>query len=165
MTNRVDAEGYQELRAFGRRVNTAMGIDTSATHMEWFFGPQGLKFSEIEPAAGRLWDVYAACNGFDLYTEWARAVLGDVHHVPSRQYAGASPSPRPDDRIRGYSGVDDVQRRYGAHIIDAHLPPEGAATQPVSAVSGKATMLRHAGFDGLKHMAVDIGQRLRCFAG
>ena len=47
-TNRVDsAPDYQELRDLGARVNAALGIGTSATHMEWFFGPKGLRFSEI----------------------------------------------------------------------------------------------------------------------
>src|SRR6266536_1009801 len=47
-TNRVDtAPEYGELRSMGQRVITALGIGTSATHMEWFFGPKGLRFSEI----------------------------------------------------------------------------------------------------------------------
>jgi len=46
-TNRMDAEGYGELRAMGNRVNAALGIGTAATHMEWFYGPKGLRFSEI----------------------------------------------------------------------------------------------------------------------
>ncbi|MEC8423257.1 MAG: ATPase, partial [Myxococcota bacterium] len=172
MTNRVDADGYRELRGFGRRVNEAMGIVTSATHMEWFFGPQGLKFSEIgaRPPGVCMWDIYAACNGFDIYTEWARAVCwGDVHHHASRRFAGALLAIRPDrdGHIRGYAGLDEVQRRYGAHIIEAHLPPEGTATQPVAAGfrANAWLMLRHEDFDGLKDMATDIGQRLRCYAG
>ena len=47
-TNRVDAvSGYDELKVMGRRVIEALDIGTSATHMEWFYGPKGLKFSEI----------------------------------------------------------------------------------------------------------------------
>ncbi len=47
-TNRVDSVAdYAELREMGRRVIAALGIGTSATHMEWFFGPKGLRFSEI----------------------------------------------------------------------------------------------------------------------
>src|SRR3712207_7074201 len=38
-SNRVDSVAdYQELRDMGRQVNEALGIGTSATHMEWFFG-------------------------------------------------------------------------------------------------------------------------------
>ena len=47
-TNRVDTvSDYAQLRELGHRVVEALGIGTSATHMEWFFGPKGLKFSEI----------------------------------------------------------------------------------------------------------------------
>src|SRR5829696_9083009 len=47
-TNRVDTVAdYQQLRELGYRVIEALGIGTSATHMEWFFGPKGLRFSEI----------------------------------------------------------------------------------------------------------------------
>src|SRR5436190_17517520 len=46
-TNRVDAPGYGELKEMGRRVIKALGIETSATHMEWFASPKGLRFSEI----------------------------------------------------------------------------------------------------------------------
>ena len=46
-TNRMDAPGYGEVKEMGRRVIEALGIGTAATHMEWFFGPKGLQFSEI----------------------------------------------------------------------------------------------------------------------
>src|SRR5205085_896926 len=35
-TNRIDAPGYGELKQMGRKVVQVLGIDTSATHMEWF---------------------------------------------------------------------------------------------------------------------------------
>ena len=69
-TNRVDREpDYQQLRDLGRRVNQALGIGTTATHMEWFFGPKGLKFSEIgcRPPGVGAWDLYSAGNEIDLY--------------------------------------------------------------------------------------------------
>ena len=69
-TNRIDAASdYQELRELGARVNAVLGIDTSATHMEWFFGPKGLRFSEIgcRPPGVGAWDLYSAGNDIDLY--------------------------------------------------------------------------------------------------
>ena len=68
-TNRIDAVAdYQELRDLGRRVNEALGIGTSATHMEWFFGPKGLRFSEIgcRPPGVGAWDLYSAANDLDI---------------------------------------------------------------------------------------------------
>lgn len=69
-TNRVaSASAYQEILEMGRAVNRALGVETSATHMEWFYGPKGLKFSEIgcRPPGVGMWDLHAAGNGIDIY--------------------------------------------------------------------------------------------------
>ena len=90
-TNRIDAPDYDELKALGRRVNGALGIGTSATHMEWFVGPKGLKFSEIgcRPPGVRAWDLYAAANDIDIYREWANADRPRSRRPARRR--GASP--------------------------------------------------------------------------
>jgi hypothetical protein len=91
-TNRVDREpDYQQLRDLGRRVNEALGIGTTATHMEWFFGPKGLKFSEIgcRPPGVGAWDLYSAGNEIDIYKAWADAIVHEnVWHVPTRPVRG-----------------------------------------------------------------------------
>ena len=76
-TNRIDDPTYREVRELGQRVIAALGIGTSATHMEWFFGPKGLKFSEIgcRPPGVRVWDLYSAANDLDVYVEWAKAIV------------------------------------------------------------------------------------------
>ncbi len=108
-TNRVDAGGYDELKAMARRVIKALDIGTSATHMEWFFGPKGLKFSEIgcrPPGVGQ-WDVYAAANDFDIYREWAMALVhGRIGQAPSRRYSCGMIALRPDR-----DGTDSRLRR------------------------------------------------------
>jgi carbamoylphosphate synthase large subunit len=68
-TNRIDsAPAYQELRTLGAKVVQILGLETSATHMEWFFGAKGLKFSEIgcRPPGVRAWDLYNVGNDMDL---------------------------------------------------------------------------------------------------
>ena len=89
-TNRIDAADYTEVREMGQRVIDALGIGTAATHMEWFFGPKGLRFSEIgcrPPGVGQ-WDSYCASGEFDLYREWALAVCHHtVDRYPTRRYA------------------------------------------------------------------------------
>ena len=78
-TNRIDSVAdYQELREHGRGGSTRRsGIGTSATHMEWFFGPKGLRFSEIgcRPPGVGAWDLYSAGNDLDIYREWANAIV------------------------------------------------------------------------------------------
>ena len=109
-TNRIDEPGYREVRQMARDVIHLLDIGTSATHMEWFFGPKGLKFSEIgcrPPGVGQ-WDVYNAANEFDLYLEWASALNnGRPLKAPSRRYAAGMIALRPscDGRITGYSGL------------------------------------------------------------
>jgi hypothetical protein len=127
-TNRIDAPGYNEVKLMARRVIQALGIGTSATHMEWFAGPKGLKFSEIgcrPPGVGQ-WDVYCAANEIDLYKDWGAAIVhGRTFQRPSRRYSGGMIALRPDrdGRITHYEGVDEIQHRYGQHIVAAHFRP------------------------------------------
>jgi hypothetical protein len=170
-TNRIDAPGYREVRDMTRQVIRALGIGTSATHMEWFFGPKGLKFSEIgcrPPGVGQ-WDVYNAANEFDLYFEWAHALVhGATHKPPSRRFAAGMIALRPDrdGRISGYSGVDEIYRKYDACVVKAHLPPLGTATQPVAAgyMANAWLRVRHPDYDALRGILNDIGKTLKVHA-
>jgi hypothetical protein len=171
-TNRLDtAPEYGELREMGHRVIAALGIDTSATHMEWFFGPKGLRFSEIgcRPPGVGAWDLYAAGNDMDIYREWANAIVhGGTSGTPSRRYASGMVAVRPDTdgTITGYSGVDDLQQRHGEWVIDAHLPEPGTPTQPVAAgyMANAYVRMRHPDYDTLRGMLDDVGRTLHVYA-
>lgn len=170
-TNRVSSPGYDEVRAMGRKVIASMGLGTTPTHMEWFFGPKGLKFSEIgaRPPGVGTWDLYCAANGFDLYRQWAMAVVhGRLDQQPSRQFAAAMVALRPDrdGRIAGYSGFDEVQRRIGHMLIDWHLPPVGHPTQPVDAgyMANAWIRLRHPDYDQLRETCEWVGRTVRVWA-
>lgn len=168
VTNRVDAPGYSELRELGAKVIRALGIGSSATHMEWFFGPKGLKFSEIgcRPPGVGVWDLYCAANDFDLYTEWGHAIVsGRPATRPSRRYAAGMIALRPDrdGRITGYEGMQRVQGLLGQWIIDAHLPPPGTPTQPVEAgyMANAWVRLKHPDYDELRRLMDFVGQTLK----
>jgi formate-dependent phosphoribosylglycinamide formyltransferase (GAR transformylase) len=172
-TNRLhDSPFYDEVRTMGARVIEALGITTSATHMEWFYGPKGLKFSEIgcRPPGVGAWDLYSAANDVDVYREWAHVL---VHGAPekqlSRQYAAGIVALRPDrdGHVRGYSGVDDVNARFGEWIIDAHLPDIGTGTQPVEAgyMANAWVRLRHPDYDTAREMLDEIGRTVHVHAG
>jgi len=171
-TNRIDsAPEYAELREMGRRVNAALGIETSATHMEWFFGPKGLKFSEIgcRPPGVGAWDLYSAGNEVDVYREWANAIVhGETGSAPSRRYASGMVALRPgsDGQITGYAGVEEMQRQYGEWVIDAHLPPPGTGTQPVEAgyMANAYVRMRHPDYDTLRAMLDTVGRTLHVHA-
>ena len=171
-TNRVDEAGvYDEVKALGRTVNEALGIVTSATHMEWFFGPKGLKFSEIgcRPPGVRAWDLYAVSNDIDIYREWAMAVVhGRPSQQLSRRFAAGIIALRPDHDgvIAGYEGLEAVQQQFGEWVIDHHLPPEGTATQPVEAgyMANAWIRLKHPDFDHLQWMLDQVGQMVQVHA-
>jgi biotin carboxylase len=168
-TNRVaSAPAYQEVLEMGRKVIAALNIDTSATHMEWFYGPKGLRFSEIgcRPPGVRMWDLYAAANGIDIYQEWALAVLyGRTGRRCSREFAAGMITLRPerDGHITGYDGVEEIQSRYGQWIIDAHLPPAGTPTQGVEAgyMANAWVRMRHPDYDTLRSMLDEVGRTIR----
>jgi formate-dependent phosphoribosylglycinamide formyltransferase (GAR transformylase) len=167
-TNRIDDASYRELRAMGQKVAGALGIWTSATHMEWFFGEKGLKFSEIgcRPPGVGVWDLYGAANEFDLYAAWAQAIVhGRVAVKPTRAMAAGMIALRPDQdgSIDRYEGVDAVRQQFGKHIIDMHLPPPGTATQPVEAgyMANAWVRMKHPDYDELRRMLDKVGETLR----
>ena len=172
-TNRIDtAPAYEEVKAMGRRVIEALGVGTSATHMEWFFGPKGLKFSEIgcRPPGVRAWDLYAVGNDVDMYREWAEAIVhGRAGRPTSRRYSAGIVALRPegDGTISGYSGLDDIQQRFGDLIIDAHLPPAGTPTQPVDAgyMANAWVRARDEDFDHLRYVLDEIGKTVAVHVG
>jgi len=168
-TNRVGTvPDYDAVREMGRRVVQALGIGTSATHMEWFFGPKGLRFSEIgcRPPGVRAWDLYAAGNDIDIYLEWANAIAhGHVGRPLSRRRAAGIVALRPDrdGQISHYDGVDEVQQRFGEHILDVHLPETGTPTQPVEAgyMANAWVRMIHPDYDTLRGMLDAVGQLLK----
>jgi carbamoylphosphate synthase large subunit len=171
-TNRVDTEGdYVQLREMGLRVNEALGIGTTATHMEWFFGPKGLRFSEIgcRPPGVGAWDLYSAGNDIDVYREWANAIVhGHVASRPSRRFATGIVALRPDSdgQITGYSGVEEVQGRSGEWVIDVHLPSPGTPTQPPAAgyMANAYVRMRHPDYDVLHGLLDDVGRTVHVHA-
>jgi len=168
-TNRIDsAPGYDEIKALGRQVVKILGIGTSATHMEWFFGPKGLKFSEIgcRPPGVRAWDLYNVGNDMDLYREWAMLLCtGRASQRASRRFAAGIIALRPecDGRITGYDGLDDVRRAFGTHLFDWHTPPEGTPTQPVEAgyMANAWIRMKHESYDELRRMLDIVGQTVK----
>jgi hypothetical protein len=171
-TNRVDTVAdYQQLRDLGQRVTEALGIGTSPTHMEWFFGPKGLSFSEIgcRPPGVGAWDLYSAGNDLDVYRQWADGVVhNQIWGCPSRRYAAGIVALRPegDGSISGYSGLEEIQARHGEWVIDCHLPPPGTPAQPVAAgyLANAYVRMRHPDYDALRGMLDDVGRTVHVHA-
>ena len=169
VTNRIDsAPGYGEIKAMGRKVIELLGLETSATHMEWFSGPKGLKFSEIgcRPPGVRAWDLYNVANDLDLYREWAMLIAaGRPSQRASRRLATGIIALRPDrdGRIAGYEGFDAVRSALGDHFIDYHLPPVGTPTQPVEAgyMANAWLRMKHENYDHLRQLLDFVGRSVQ----
>ena len=167
-TNRIDSAGYDEVKVMAQKVVKLLGIETSATHMEWFAGPKGLKFSEIgcRPPGVRAWDLYNVANDMDLYREWAMLVAaGRPSQRPSRRFSAGIVALRPDrdGRITGYDGLAQVREAFGEHLIDWHLPPEGTPTQGVEAgyMANAWVRLKHENYDHLRQMLDLVGRTVQ----
>ena len=166
-TNRLEAPGYDEVKVLGKKVIELLEIGTSATHMEWFFGPKGLKFSEIgcRPPGVGAWDLYCAGNEMDVYREWAMAIVhGRPQERPSRGFSAGLINLRPDrdGRIVAYEGMELLER-FSDAIIDSHFPPIGSRTQPVEAgyMANAWVRLRHPDYDQLRRMLDAVGETVK----
>ncbi|MEY4830601.1 MAG: hypothetical protein RLZZ562_2397 [Planctomycetota bacterium] len=167
-TNRIDQPSYQELRAMGLKAITALGVWTSATHMEWFFGDKGLKFSEIgcRPPGVGMWDVYAAANEFDIFKAWGEAVVhGRITQRPNRHFCGGMIALRPDKDgvIAGYEGREQMEKEFSRWIIDSHFPEPGTKTQGVEAgyMANAWVRMRHPDYDELRRMLDRVGELVK----
>lgn len=170
-TNRLDVEGYSELKKLGARVISALGIETSATHMEWFYGPKGLKFSEIgcRPPGVGAWDLYCNAHEIDIYREWANAIVhGKCFQRQTSRFSAGIIALRPsqDGTIAGYEGLDVIERSFGPWLIDYHLPPAGTRTQPVEAgyMANAWIRMKHPDYDELRRMLDVVGRTVKVIA-
>jgi hypothetical protein len=168
ITNRSELDAYSELRRTAHAVIDALGLRSTATHMEWFFGPKGLKFSELgaRPAGEKIWDMYRVGNDFDVFAEWALAVLGRESHArPSRRRAVGSIQIRPDrDGVFSeHLGVDDAFRRCGALIYEHSLPAPGTPTSGLDRgwLCNTYFRLAHEDFDELRRSMTFLGETVK----
>jgi hypothetical protein len=167
-TNRLDSPGYTELRRLGQGAIRALGIGTSATHMEWFVGTKGLVFNEIgaRPPGVNVFDLHGHASRFDIYRAWAEAIcFGKVQTLPKQRGCGGLVSLRPerDGTVVAVHGADAIQRKYGSRIYSARLPHPGQPTQPVEAGyrANGYVYATHEDYDACKAMMADIGQSIR----
>lgn len=170
-TNRHQEAGYDELKTMGWKVIKELELGTTPTHMEWFFGSKGLKFSEIgaRPPGVSHWDIYSAANEIDLYKEWADSIVHkNTWGNASRRFAAAQLALRPtqDGTIVGYEGLEKMQEKYGQWVFDAHFPPVGSQTQPIEKgyKANAWVHIKHPDYDILREICLDLSQTITVIA-
>ncbi|MEM6734029.1 MAG: ATPase, partial [Myxococcota bacterium] len=74
--------------------------------------------------------------------------------------------PERDGRITGYSGVDEMQRRFGDCVVASHLPAPGTPTQPVEAgyMANAWVRARHPDYDELRRIFDTMGKTVTVHA-
>ncbi len=156
-------------RELGKRVIEALGFQTGFTHMEWFLTPGGeAVFGEIGGRApgGRSVDLMNFTHDFDIYTGWAEAVTGrPFTQVASRRYNAAAifKRARGQGRICAIHGLEELQRRYGEHIVVEDLLPIGAPRRDwkQTLISDGYLVVRHPRLDKTLEIADAVGRELQ----
>ena len=171
VTNRIEQEGYRDLRALARNVIDALNLRHTATHMEWFHGSKGLKFSEIgaRPAGEKIWDMYRFANEFDVFVEWALAITGrPLQQRPSRRYAAGSVQIRPDrdGNFAAHQGLDAAWQRCRSWIYEYEIPELGSPTKALDRgwLCNTWFRLRHPDYDQLRELMTFLGRTVRSTA-
>jgi hypothetical protein len=122
-TNRIDSRRGYTRSEMGQKVITALGIETTATHMEWFYGPEGAEVQRDRLPSARRARV-GPLRRRQRHRHLPRVGDGVVHGKTSqrlsRRFAAGIIALRPDrdGRITGYEGVDEVAARFGQWFID-----------------------------------------------
>ena len=87
---------------------------------------------------------------------------GTTDRQASRRFAAGIVALRPegDGTISGYTGIDEMQHRFGDLVIDAHLPEPGTPTQGVEAgyMANAWVRARHEDYDHLRSVLDEIGR-------
>ena len=165
-TNRLDtAPEYGELREMGARViDRARHRHLGHAHGVVLRAEGAAVLRDRLPAArrGRLGPVLGGQRHRPLpgSGRTPSCTAGSARCRPGGTPAGSSPcGPTQDGSISGYSGVDELQQRYGEWVIDAHLPPPGTPTQGVEAgyMANAYVRMRHPDYDTLRGMLDDGG--------
>lgn len=171
VTNRIDQDGYDEVKKLARDVIEALSLRQTATHMEWFFGEKGLKFSEIgaRPAGEKIWDMYRFANEFEVYREWALAIAGQPSQQrPSRRYSAGSVQIRPDrdGRVVAHDGLEEAWARCRRFFYEYEIPTPGSPTRSLDKgwLVNTWFRLRHEDYDELRELMTFLGRTVKCRA-
>lgn len=156
----------------GYDVIRALEFDTGFTHMEWYRKEDGeVVFGEIgarPPGAHQVDQMKYACD-FDVFRAWGQAVTqGRIDAEINRLYnvAIVFKRARGVGQITGVHGADELQRRFGEHVVWNTLLPPGTPRRDwrKTLVSDGFVMLRHPDLQETLDMADAVGTDLQLYA-
>lgn len=126
----IDVPEYAEIKRVGPAALQALGVRDAFSHMEWFARPDGsVAVSEVgaRPPGAQIASMIGLAHSVDFHSMWASLVLLDHFERPQRSYACGTAYLRGQGsgRVRGVSGLEEVQRRVGHLVVDSRLPQVG----------------------------------------
>lgn len=126
----VSGAEYNSIRTAGFAANEALGLQTGLSHMEWFRMADGsIAISEVgaRPPGAQFASLLSYAHDVDFYKAWPRLMAFGDFDPPQREYAAGAAYIRGQGRgrIKRIAGIDEVQRRFGAIVVEAKLPQEG----------------------------------------
>jgi hypothetical protein len=110
---------------------SALGLRTGISHMEWFLRADGTPvIGEVgaRPPGANIMKTNAAAHDTDMWAAWTRLMVHGTWEIPERRYASGSAFVRAMGRgrqIRSVTGLDALQERIGARVVQAKLPRVG----------------------------------------
>lgn len=156
----------------GREVLEALDFGTGFTHMEWYLKADGeVVFGEIgarPPGAHHVDQMKYACD-FDVFRAWASAMIsGELGTGIERLYNVVTVYKRAKGvgRISRYEGADELEARYGEHVVWNTLLPPGTPRRDwrQTLVSDGFVMMRHPELDKTIEMGDAVASELHLYA-
>ena len=168
----VDDPMFAAAIKMGHDVIEVLEFGSGFTHMEWYRKADGeVVFGEIgarPPGAHQVDQMKYACD-FDVFRAWGSAIThGRLGAEIERRYNVATIYKRAQGvgRITHIEGADELQKRFGEHVVWNTLLPPGSPRRDwlKTLVSDGFIMLRHPDLDETLAMADAVGSELHMFA-
>jgi hypothetical protein len=168
----VDDPMFAAAIKMGHDVIEVLEFGSGFTHMEWYRKADGeVVFGEIgarPPGAHQVDQMKYACD-FDVFRAWGSAIAqGRLGAEIERRYNVATIYKRAQGvgRITHIKGADELQKRFGEHVVWNTLLPPGSPRRDwlKTLVSDGFIMLRHPDLDETLAMADAVGSELHMFA-
>lgn len=161
----ISGAEYDPIRDAGFAAIKALGLQTGLSHMEWFRKADGnIAISEVgaRPPGAQISSLLSYAHDIDFYRAWPRLMALQEFTPPQREYAAGAAYIRGQGRgrVKAIHGVDEIQQRHDAIVVEAKLPHQGQP--PSDSYEGDGYIIvRHPDTDVVESALKDIVQTIR----
>ena len=161
----ISGAEYDAIRTAGYAANSALGLQTGLSHMEWFRMANGsIAISEVgaRPPGAQFSTLLSYAHDVDFYKAWPRLIARGEFEPPHREFAAGAAYIRGQGRgtVSRIHGVDAIQQRFGSIVVEAKLPREGQP--PSDGYEGDGYIIvRHPDTDVVQNALQEIVSTIR----